>query len=96
MATLRCDGNATTTVMDGGGWCNGNAMAMTAMERGDNSGGAPTSGGCNRSMLANYGQVSVHLKLLSFGYKYGGCAPGHVSKFNGLLYLVRRSLLQLR
>jgi len=31
------DGDATATVMDGVGRCNGNATAMTAMERGGNS-----------------------------------------------------------
>ncbi len=31
-ATGRLDGNATATVMDGNGWCNGNATATMAME----------------------------------------------------------------
>ncbi len=35
-ATLRRDSNATATMMDGDGRCNGNAMAMTGMERGGN------------------------------------------------------------
>ena len=105
---LRCDGNTTATVMDGDGRCNGNATATTAMEHGGNGGGAPMSNGCHRGMLPHYGRASMHLKLLSFGYKYGApcphplppldvrdlnCAPGHVSKFNNLLYLVGRSLL---
>ena len=33
-ATLRRNGKATATVMDGDGWCNGNATATTAIERG--------------------------------------------------------------
>ncbi len=45
MATLRRNGNATATMMDGDGQCAGNATATTAMERGGNDGGAPTSDG---------------------------------------------------
>jgi hypothetical protein len=87
------------------------------MERGGDGRGALTSNGRYRGMLAHYGRASVHLKLSSFGYKFGAAphrswdgftytqplptldvcdlnrAPGHVSKFNGLSYLVRRSLL---
>ena len=104
------DGDATATVMDGDGRCDGNATAMTVMERGGDGGGAPTSNGRHRGMLAHYVRESVHLELSSFGYKYGApphcsregftyacpllplgvrdldCAPGHVSKFNGLSY----------
>ena len=114
-ATIRCNGDATATMMDGNGRCNGNAMM--AMEPGGNGGGAPTSDGRHRGMFVHYGRASVHLELSSFGYKYGApphcswdCftyarpllpldvrdlnrAPRHVSKFNGLLYPVRRSLL---
>ena len=117
METLRRDSNAAATVMDGHGRCDGYVTATTAMKHSGDSGGAPTSNGHHRGMLAHYGQTSVHLKLLSFGYKYGAAphrsrdgftyacplptldvcdldrVPGHVSKFNGLSHLVRRSLL---
>jgi hypothetical protein len=49
-----------------------------AMERGGNGGGAPTSDGRHCGMLAHYVRESVHLELLSFGYKYG--APPHRSQ----------------
>jgi len=52
------DGDTTATVMDGNGWCDGNAMAMTAMQRGGDGGRAPTSDGRHRGK-------SVHLELLS-------------------------------
>ena len=45
MVTLRRDDDATATMMDGDGQCNGNATATIAMERGGNDGGAPTRGG---------------------------------------------------
>ena len=103
--------------MDNDGRCNGYAAVTKAMERSGNSNGAPTSNGRHRDMLARYGWASVHLKLSSFGYKYGALphrswdrfthacplppldvrdlnrALGHMLKFNGLSYLVRRSLL---
>ena len=117
MAMLRRNSDAMATVMDGNGWCNSNAMATTVVKCGGNGGGTLTSDGRHRSMLAHYNRASVHIELLSFGYKY--CAPphrswdgftyahplspldvrdldrapGHVLKFNSLLYLVRRSLL---
>ena len=116
-ATLRHNGNATATAIDGDGRCNGNAMATTAMERSSDGGGVLTSDGRHLGMLLHYGRASVHLELSSFGYKYsapptshGTASPmpaasrpwtcndldralGHVSKFNSLSYLVRRSLL---
>ena len=116
METLRRDSNAAATVMDGHGRCDGYVTATTAMKHSGDSGGAPTSNGHHRGMLAHYSQTSVHLKLLSFGYKYGAAphrsrdgftyacplptldvcdldrVPGHVSKFNGLLYLAGQAV----
>ena len=67
------NGDATATVMDSDGRCNGNATAMMVMEPGGDGGGTPTSDGRHRGMLAHYVRESVHLELSSFGYKY--CAP---------------------
>ena len=69
-ATLRHNGNATATAIDGDGRCNGNAMATTAMERSSDGGGVLTSDGRHLGMLLHYGRASVHLELSSFGYKY--------------------------
>jgi len=77
------DGDAPATVMDGDGRSDGNATATTAMERRGDGGGAPTSDGRHRSMLAHYVRESVHLELSSFGYKYG--APPHRSQ-DGFTY----------
>ena len=77
------DGNATATVMDGNGRCNGNATAMTAMERDGDGGSAPTSDGRHRGMLAHYVWESMHFELSSFGYKNG--APPHRS-WDGFTY----------
>ena len=41
--TLRRDGDATVTVMDNDGRCDGYATAMTVMERGGNGGGDATA-----------------------------------------------------
>jgi hypothetical protein len=97
------------------------ATATTVMERGGDGSGAPMSDGRHRRMRAHSGRASVHLGLLSFGYKYSTPPPplagrlhlryahplppldvrdldrtsGHMSKFNGLSYLVGRSLLNL-
>ena len=103
--------------MDNDGRCNGYVTATLAMEHGGNGDDTTMSNGCHCGMLAHYSRASVHLELLSFGYKYGAPphrswdsftyarplppldvhdlnrAPGHVLKFNSLLYLVRRSLL---
>ena len=70
-ATLRHDSDATATVTDDNGQCNGYTSAMTAMEHGGNGNGAQTSNGRHHGMLAHYGQASMHLELSSFGYKYG-------------------------
>ena len=48
------DGDAMATVLDGDGRCNGYTTVTTAMERGGDGGGAPTSNGHHRGMLANY------------------------------------------
>ena len=77
------DGDATVTVMDGIGRCNGNATAMTVTERGGNGGGAPMSDGHHRGMLAHYNWESMHLELSSFGYEYS--APPHRS-WEGFTY----------
>ena len=75
-----------------------------------------TNNSNNDGMLAQFGKASIHVELVSFGYKYGAPshskkgftysnplppldvrdldrAPGHVAKFNGLSYLVKRALL---
>ena len=52
------DGDTTASVMDSNGRCDGNAMAMTAMQRGGDGGSTPTSDGRHRG-------ESVHLELLS-------------------------------
>ena len=72
------NGNTTATVMDGNGWCDINAKATMAMERGGDDGGTPTSSGRHRGMPAHYIRESVHLELSSFGYKYR--APPHRSQ----------------
>ena len=77
------DSNAMATVIDDNGRCNGYTTAMTAMERGGNGNGAPTSNGRHRGMLTRYGRTSVHLELSSFGYKYG--ASPHCSR-DGFTY----------
>ena len=82
MAMLRCNGDASATVMDDDGRCNGYRTAMTAMERGGNSNGAPTSNGRHHGMLARYGRASVHLELSSFGYKYGAHPPPFVGRLH--------------
>ena len=72
------NGDATATVMDSDGRCNGNATAMMVMEPGGDGGGTPTSDGRHRGMLAHYVLESVHLELSYFGHKYG--APPHRSR----------------
>ena len=70
----------------------------------------------DNGMLAPFGKASIHLEVVSFGYKYGAPsqsrkgftyshplppidvrdldrAPGNVAKFDGLSFLVKRSLL---
>ena len=63
------------------------------MERGGNGNGAPTTNGRHRGMLARYGRTSVHLKLSSFGYKYG--APPHRSR-DGFTYALPLPPLDMR
>ena len=63
------------------------ATATTEMERGGNGSGAPMSDGRHRRMLAHYSRASVHLGLLSFGYKYG--TPPHRSR-DGFTYATPR------
>ncbi len=54
-ATLRRDGDATVTMMDGDGRCNSYAMVTTAMERGGDNDSAPTSSG--RQQRQHYGRT---------------------------------------
>jgi hypothetical protein len=61
MATLRRNSDATATMMDGDGQCDGNATATTAMECGGDDGGAPTSGGQQRRQ--RYGATATQLQL---------------------------------
>ncbi len=61
MATLRRNGNATATMMDGNGRCDSNATATTAMERSGDDGGAPTSGG--RQRRQRYGTTATQRRL---------------------------------
>ena len=60
-ATERRNDNTMVTMMDGDGWCNGNATATTAMELGGNDGGAPTSGG--RQQRQCYGAMATQWQL---------------------------------
>ena len=73
----------------------------------------------DNGMLEPFGKASIHLEVVSFGYKYGAPsqsrrgfsyshplppidvrdldrAPGNVAKFDGLSFLVKRSLLNPR
>ncbi len=62
MATLRRNGDATATMMDSDGRCNGNALVTTAMERGGDNGGAPMSGGWQQRQ--RYGATATQWRLL--------------------------------
>jgi hypothetical protein len=82
MATLWRDGDATATVMDDNGQCNGYTTVMTVMERGGNGDGAQTSNGRHRGMLARYGRASMHLELSSFGVQVRHPPPPLVGRLH--------------